>query len=128
MGIGAVLTKSTDRYINQLGIECPHDRLTKSHAINGTRPEVLDQDIGICCEVKKHLLPLVGLQVHPDGALAAVTREKRGRDFVDRRSHMAHLLSCRGLNLDHVGPLISEHHCRDGPGDHTGQIQHFDAL
>ena len=34
----------------------------------------------------------------------------------------------RLLDLDHPGPHIAEHHGAVGPGEHTGQVEHSDAI
>ena len=125
--VRTLLSKPTYRDINQAGVELSEDRLAKTHALHSARPEVLNQHICIGNQVKQDFLAVFRLEVNTNRSLAAITGEKCGRDLIDRRPDMTHLLAGGGLYFDDVGALVGQHHGRNRARYHTRQIQHFDA-
>ena len=113
VGIGTLFTKTINRDIDQLLVELAHHRFTKSHAIHRSWPEVLQQDVGTLDQIKEDFFAAVRLEVHRDRPLAAIAGKESRSHFIDGRPDMTHLLTGGRLNLDYLGALIRQHHCRD---------------
>src|SRR5215471_5819959 len=83
-------------------------------------PHVLHQHIRRLHEAVEHLLPRTVLQVHGDGALAAIPAVEAGQ--------LAKGIALERLDLEHARPHVGEHHGAVGAGEVRGAVQHRDAV
>ncbi len=93
-----------------------------------SRLEVLDQDVGAFQQAQQHRLTLRLADVERDRALVAVDADEiAGVTFVERRAPVAHLVTLRRLDLDHVGAMIGQDHRAVRTAEDAGQVDDLQA-
>ena len=113
MRIGAVLTETGDRTIDQARIDLAQAVIV--HAVFGQTAhlEVFNQDIRITHQFAHMLLTFLGRQINRDRGFAAIARmEIRRRRlavvFNERRPPAARIIPARGFDLDHFRTQIRQ--------------------
>ena len=124
--IGARLSDTADREIDNTAIAHAHRRLPKTQPLDRPRPEILDKHVRRIDQPPQDLRAVGPLEVDRDRALAAVAGNEHRRKIADRRPRPARHIAPERLHLDDVGALIGQRHGRYGARDHTRQIDYPD--
>ena len=133
MRIGAVLTETGDRTIDQARIDLAQAVIV--HAVFGqtTHLEILDQDIRITHQFAHVLLTFLGRQINRDRGFATVARmEIRSRSLAvvinKRRPPTARIIAARGFDLDHFRTQIRQRLTGPRAGQNACQFDNLQPL
>ena len=131
-GSTSLLAECRDRTVNKFGIRFAQARVIEPEALHRSRLKILDNDIGLRCQVAEYLCAFWILEIDRYRALVAISGQKIGRLalFVAQpwRSPLARIItSTRALDLYDVGTKITEQLGCPRACQHTRQIENFDT-
>ena len=115
--------------VDDARVEVGNDLVAEPEALDDTGPEALHEDVGFGGKLAHHRHALGGFQIDDEAALAEVGDDERRRHVAERPvlALGAHPVAALWLDLDHVGPLLSQQRRGVRPGDALAQVEHLDA-
>ena len=129
VAVRAVGSEAADRHIDEPRVHGVQVGRTDAHPINGTGPEVLDDDVGLRSESLQRGHAIRMAEVERDRMLATVRRREHGRDRADPiRADPGQITDPMRLDLDDLSALVGQDLAAERPRDDGRQVQDFDAL
>ena len=122
-GVGAVLAEAREGGVDYLGVGLLEDVVPEAEALHGARGEVLHHDVGDLDEVLEDLDAPGVLEVQGDVLLVHVQVVEDGAGpTVEGTPGHAPDGPPGGLDLDHLGPEVREHHGTPGAEPDVAQV------
>ncbi len=127
--VRAGLAEAADRAVEDVGSHRPHRFVVDAELVDDSRPEVLDDQVGVARQPQEDLASLVGLQVEGDAALAAVGHGAGVALPADLGLEATRVVAGDGLlDLDDVRAELGQHHRGVGAGEEPGQVEDAEAV
>ncbi len=105
--VRAILAKSRDGAVDDLGVNLPYDIITDAEAIDDTWPEPLKDDVALLSQLHKDDLPLIGLEVELHALLVAIEAEEVGALVPNPGGMPPPVIAAVGiLDLEHIRAVI----------------------
>src|SRR5215467_3623856 len=120
IAIGPVGPEGGHGAVDQARVQLTQGGRVHAEPLVHARAHVLHEHVRRLHEAVEHLLPGAVLQVHGDGALAAVPPVEAGQ--------LPEGITLQRLDLDHARSHVGEHHGTVGAGEVRGAVQHRDAV
>src|SRR5215813_918007 len=120
IAIGPVGPEGGHGAVDQARVQLTQGGRVHAEPLVHARAHVLHEHVRRLHEAVEHLLPGAVLQVHGDGALAAVPPVEAGQ--------LPERITLQRLDLDHARSHVGEHHGTVGAGEVRGAVQHRDAV
>ena len=128
IALRALLAEARDREHDQSGVHCRERLPAEPEARHHARPVVLEDHVGLRCQLQDQLATFRATEVDADRALAHVLLGEIARQVVDLAADHAGHVTLGWFDLDDVGAEIAQHAADEGPCEHAGEIEHLDAV
>ncbi|MNT37806.1 hypothetical protein D3C72_1739620 [compost metagenome] len=121
-----VLAETGDRAVHQPRIDLRHIRIAKPQPVHHTRPELLEQDVGLLDQRHKAVDRGRRFQVDGDGFLAPIEQHEVGTVRIRLGLVGPHLVATNGsFELDDLGPGLGQQQGTQRSGQQGAEIQHL---
>src|SRR5262249_23476612 len=118
-----------DRAVDEARIEPAERAIAETETIHRAGTEILDQHVALARQASQDLDAVTGLEIQRHALLAAVDRHEIRRFTQDERRPLPRVVALAGLlDLDDLGAHVAQHHGRERPGQHAGEIEHANTL
>lgn len=125
----AGLPKPGNARHHQSGIDRAKRLPTQPHAIEHTRPVVLDQRVSRCDEIKQGLSIICLLQIEIDAELGPGSHAPPDRHILDTDTHQPGWITTTGLlYLDDLSTELCHQAARKRSGERKPKLHHSQAL
>ena len=126
LAVGAGWAEARDRRIDDIGVSSPCRLVVDAESLHDPGSEVLDHDVAARHQIEHDGQTVVGARVHGKAAFASIAVRVEPTDVLDS-VHPGQFTSDR-LDLDDVGPLLSQDLRRQWAGDDLAEVEHRDSF
>ena len=126
------MAEAGDGAVDQARVDFSKHIVGEAKAIHHVRPEVLEQDVAVSCQIENDLSAVRRSCIGRDALLVAIDREvhmTHGRRAIREWRHRARRIALyRFFDLDDFCAQVAENHRAERTGQDARHVQHADAV